>query len=109
MDTVTWPRPTSAPAAAAAEQPPTATSPGPSSAGVPPTQRPTGPRAVLSGWWRGSESDPVWARPALVGLLLLTAVLYFWNLTANGYANSFYSAAAQAGSESWKAFFYGSF
>jgi 4-amino-4-deoxy-L-arabinose transferase-like glycosyltransferase len=45
---------------------------------------------------------------ALPGLLVATGVLYFWNLSANGYANSFYSAAVQAGSESWKAFFYGS-
>ncbi|WP_267062393.1 glycosyltransferase family 39 protein [Brachybacterium halotolerans] len=45
---------------------------------------------------------------ALLGLLVATGVLYFWNLSANGYANSFYSAAVQAGSESWKAFFYGS-
>ena len=34
--------------------------------------------------------------------------LYTWNLAASGYANSFYSAAVQAGAESWKAFFYGS-
>ena len=59
--------------------------------------------------WRGAAGDPAWARPALLGLLAATALLYFWNLTANGYANSFYSAAAQAGSASWKAFFYGSF
>ena len=52
--------------------------------------------------------NPAWARPALAALLLGTAVLYFYGLTSNGYANSFYSAAAQAGSESWKAFFYGS-
>ena len=58
--------------------------------------------------WRGPDGDPTWARPALLGLLALTAVFYLWNLTASGYANSFYSAAAQAGSESWKAFFYGS-
>ncbi|UQN28367.1 glycosyltransferase family 39 protein [Brachybacterium kimchii] len=45
---------------------------------------------------------------ALLGLLVATGVLYFWNLSANGYANSFYSAAVQAGSQSWKAFFYGS-
>ena len=38
----------------------------------------------------------------------MTLVLYTWNLTASGYANSFYSAAVQAGSESWKAFFFGS-
>lgn len=57
---------------------------------------------------RGADTDPRWARPALLGLLLLTAIAYFYNLTASGYANSFYSAAAQAGSQSWKAFFYGS-
>ncbi|MFF1558122.1 ArnT family glycosyltransferase [Streptomyces sp. NPDC058279] len=51
---------------------------------------------------------PRWEHPAYVVLLLLTAVLLLWNLGASGYANSFYSAAAQAGSESWKAFFFGS-
>src|SRR6478752_7181335 len=58
--------------------------------------------------WRGSEQDPSWARPALIGLLFATALLYFYNLTSSGYANSFYSAAVQAGSASWKAFFFGS-
>ena len=41
-------------------------------------------------------------------LLVGTAVLYLWGLGESGWANSFYSAAAQAGSESWKAFFFGS-
>jgi 4-amino-4-deoxy-L-arabinose transferase-like glycosyltransferase len=58
--------------------------------------------------WRGPEDDPTWARPALLGLLLATALFYFYNLTSSGYANSFYSAAVQAGSDSWKAFFFGS-
>jgi 4-amino-4-deoxy-L-arabinose transferase-like glycosyltransferase len=49
-----------------------------------------------------------WERPALAGLLLATAVLYLWGLGESGWANSFYAAAAQAGSESWKAFFFGS-
>jgi 4-amino-4-deoxy-L-arabinose transferase-like glycosyltransferase len=62
----------------------------------------------LRRFWRGPDTDPAWARPAMLGLLLVTLVLYTWNLTASGYANSFYSAAAQAGSESWKAFFFGS-
>ncbi|MGD6753343.1 ArnT family glycosyltransferase [Streptomyces sp. BH105] len=52
--------------------------------------------------------NPRWARPAFLGMLLVIAAAYFWNLSASGYANSFYSAAAQAGSESWKAFFFGS-
>jgi 4-amino-4-deoxy-L-arabinose transferase-like glycosyltransferase len=48
-------------------------------------------------------------RPALFGLLALTAVLYLWDLTRNGWANDFYAAAVQAGTKSWKAFFFGSF
>ncbi|MEV4192079.1 glycosyltransferase family 39 protein, partial [Streptomyces toxytricini] len=51
---------------------------------------------------------PRWELPALAALLAATAALLLWNLGASGYANSFYSAAAQAGSESWKAFFFGS-
>ncbi|MET3452471.1 glycosyltransferase family 39 protein [Curtobacterium sp. 1544] len=49
-----------------------------------------------------------WERPAFLGLLLATGVLYIVNLGANGYANAFYSAAVQAGSTNWEAFFYGS-
>src|SRR5690242_4218790 len=52
--------------------------------------------------------DPRWVRPALIGLLLGTALLYLWGLGASGWANSFYSAAVQAGTKSWKAFFFGS-
>ncbi|NKY52597.1 glycosyltransferase family 39 protein [Nocardia vermiculata] len=49
-----------------------------------------------------------WEYPALAVLLLGTAAAYLWNLSANGWANAFYSAAAQAGSVSWKAFLFGS-
>ncbi|WOX23384.1 glycosyltransferase family 39 protein [Streptomyces solicathayae] len=63
---------------------------------------------VLRRLWRGRADDAPWARPAFLGLLLATGVLYLWNLSASGYANSFYSAAVQAGGESWKAFFFGS-
>lgn len=56
----------------------------------------------------GKESDPRWVRPVLLALLAVTAVLYLWNLGASGWGNSFYSAAAQAGSVNWEAFFYGS-
>lgn len=45
---------------------------------------------------------------ALGGLLVLAAAVFFINLTASGYANEFYSAAAQAGSKSWWAFLWGS-
>jgi 4-amino-4-deoxy-L-arabinose transferase-like glycosyltransferase len=53
-------------------------------------------------------SDPRWARPALIALLALTALAYIWDLSASGYANSFYAAAVQAGTKSWKALFFGS-
>ena len=52
--------------------------------------------------------DPRWVRPAFIALLLVTAVLYLWDLSASGWANQFYSAAVQAGSKSWEAMFYGS-
>ncbi|MCZ4499569.1 MAG: glycosyl transferase [Marmoricola sp.] len=55
-----------------------------------------------------APADPSWTRPALVVLLVATAALYLWGLGSSGWANSFYSAAVQAGSESWKAFFFGS-
>ena len=47
----------------------------------------------------GRAEDPSWAMPALIGLLSVTAVAYLWNLTASGYANSFYAAAVQAGDQ----------
>ena len=59
--------------------------------------------------WRGPAEDPRWARPALFGVLACTALLYLWDLSRNGYANDFYAAAVQAGTRSWKAFFFGSF
>ncbi|MFD4319792.1 ArnT family glycosyltransferase [Streptomyces sp. NPDC058548] len=62
----------------------------------------------LTRLWRGRAEDARWVRPAFLGLLAVTAALYLWNLSASGYANSFYSAAVQAGGESWKAFFFGS-
>ena len=70
--------------------------------GVPPE------RSRITRLVRGRPEDPAWARPALVVLLGLTAVLYLWDLGASGWANSFYSAAVQAGTRSWKAFFFGS-
>src|SRR5690348_2829449 len=70
---------------------------------------PTPPRTSrIARLVRGRESDPAWVRPALAALLVGTALLYLWGLGASGWANSFYSAAVQAGTKSWKAFFFGS-
>ena len=66
-----------------------------------------------SGWpkrlVRGRPEDPAWVRPSLLVLLVGTGFLYLWGLGQSGWANSFYSAAVQAGTKSWKAFFFGSF
>ncbi|PQM49581.1 hypothetical protein C1Y40_00187 [Mycobacterium talmoniae] len=51
---------------------------------------------------------PRWVRPALWTLLAATAVLYLWGLGAAGYANEFYAAAVQAGTQNWKALLFGS-
>jgi 4-amino-4-deoxy-L-arabinose transferase-like glycosyltransferase len=66
------------------------------------------PRRTLAGLVRGRPDDPIWARPAALTLLVSTAVLYLWNLSASGWANSYYAAAVQAGTQSWKAFLFGS-
>ena len=44
---------------------------------------------------------------ALALLMAAATFVFFWNLTASGYANEFYSAAAQAGSQSWEALLWG--
>jgi 4-amino-4-deoxy-L-arabinose transferase-like glycosyltransferase len=51
---------------------------------------------------------PRWSGLALTALLATAAVLYLWGLSRSGWANAFYSAAAQAGGESWTAWFFGS-
>src|ERR687898_2143078 len=74
-------------------------------------ERPLGAARIpdrLARLLRGRAGDPAWARPSLLGLLAATALLYLWALSASGWANDFYSAAAQAASQSWKAFFFGS-
>lgn len=45
---------------------------------------------------------------ALAALLAVTAALYCWNLSRNGWGNDFYAAAAQSGGLSWKAWLFGS-
>ncbi|WP_055637079.1 glycosyltransferase family 39 protein [Streptomyces griseoruber] len=92
-----WSPPPTAPPATVPQQP---------AAPAPESGEPKQP--LLRRLWRGRPEDPRWARPAFLGLLLATLLLYLYNLSASGYANSFYSAAVQAGSQSWKAFFFGS-
>jgi 4-amino-4-deoxy-L-arabinose transferase-like glycosyltransferase len=51
---------------------------------------------------------PRWVRPSVALLLLGTGLLYLWNITASGYGNTFYAAAVKAGTQSWKAWLFGS-
>jgi 4-amino-4-deoxy-L-arabinose transferase-like glycosyltransferase len=80
----------------------TSTQPGPA-----PAARPDR-RSAADRLLRARPNDPAWARPALLALLVATALLYMVGLSRNGWANEFYAAAAQAGSQSWKAFLFGS-
>ena len=54
------------------------------------------------------SARPRWVRPALLALLAATAVLYLWGLGSSGWANDYYAAAAQAGTQDWKAWLFGS-
>src|SRR2546421_7528802 len=75
-----------------------------------PRDRPV-PHAGLGGRVRGlvagSEGETLRVRVALSAVLALTAILYLWGLDRSGYANGYYAAAVQAGTQSWKAFFFG--
>lgn len=53
------------------------------------------------------DKAPRWSLPALIAILVLAAVLYSWNLSGSS-LNSFYSAAVLSGTQSWKAWFFGS-
>ncbi|WLP89365.1 glycosyltransferase family 39 protein [Gordonia sp. NB41Y] len=55
-----------------------------------------------------ADPSPRWKWSSLAVLLIGTAVIDLWHLSINGWANSFYTAAIQAGSQSWKAWFFGS-
>ncbi|WP_436846075.1 ArnT family glycosyltransferase [Streptomyces chartreusis] len=58
--------------------------------------------------WRSPEGEPGYARPALVVITVLAAVLYAWGINHSEY-HTFYANAVRSMTESWKAFFYGSF
>ncbi len=58
-------------------------------------------------WWQ-RPGRPVWSLPARVAIFGMAALLYCWDLARVGMGNSFYAAAVKSGTESWKAFFFGS-
>ena len=75
--------------------------------GVPETR--TDLRNPVAKLFFGPADQAAWIRPALLGVTALAAVVYLWGLTISGYANTYYSAAALAASQSWAAWFFGSF
>ncbi|NDZ85815.1 phospholipid carrier-dependent glycosyltransferase, partial [Streptomyces sp. SID10115] len=62
------------------------------------------PRSRLR-FWRSPAGQPRWARPALLGIAALAALLYTWNITSSGFA-PYYSVAARSMSVSWEAFLF---
>ena len=58
-------------------------------------------------WWR-RRGRPVWSVPARAAIFGMAALLYSWDLARVGMGNTFYAAAVKSGTESWKAFFFGS-
>ncbi|MEU9987017.1 glycosyltransferase family 39 protein [Streptomyces sp. NPDC048045] len=58
--------------------------------------------------WRSPVGQPAYARPLLLVITGLAAVLYTWGIGHSQY-HVFYANAARSMTESWKAFFYGSF
>lgn len=68
----------------------------------------TAPEAAAETAESPKTLTPRWIRPTYWALLAGTAVLYLWGLGSSGWANSYYAAAAQAGTQSWKAWLFGS-
>jgi 4-amino-4-deoxy-L-arabinose transferase-like glycosyltransferase len=54
------------------------------------------------------DDQPSWARPSLLAIAAVAAVLYSWNIDHAG-LSGFYSVAVKSMSESWKAFIFGAF
>src|SRR5690349_1227739 len=66
------------------------------------------PAAAAASWLRARARRAA-ARPELLALLALAAVLDLWGLSANGWANEYYSAAVRSMATDWHDFLYGSF
>ncbi|MEU5302862.1 glycosyltransferase family 39 protein [Streptomyces noursei] len=58
--------------------------------------------------WRSPVGQPAYARPALLVIAVLAAVLYAWGINHSHY-HTFYANAVRSMTQSWQAFFYGSF
>ncbi|MFH8612218.1 glycosyltransferase family 39 protein [Streptomyces sp. NPDC018029] len=68
-----------------------------------PSPGPSPRRRLL--FWRSPADQPRWARPTLLGIAALAALLYTWNITSSGFT-PYYSVAARSMSVSWEAFLF---
>ncbi|ARF53340.1 ArnT family glycosyltransferase [Streptomyces gilvosporeus] len=57
---------------------------------------------------RGPAGRPGYARPALLAILAVAAVLFTWDIQHSAY-HAFYSETVRSMTESWKGFWFGSF
>ncbi|WP_084730085.1 ArnT family glycosyltransferase [Streptacidiphilus neutrinimicus] len=73
-----------------------------------PPESPNLPRDTRLRPWRSPADQPGYARPALLGITALAALLFFWRIDQASF-HGFYANAARSGAESWKAFVFGSF
>ncbi len=55
-------------------------------------------------FWLSPEDQPAWARPMLLGVAAIAAVLYTWR--AGTYLEVYYAAAVRSMSMSWRNFFF---
>ncbi len=59
--------------------------------------------------WRRASTVVTPQRASLIAVLMAAGLIDTWDLAVNGFANTYYAAAAVAGSRDWTAFFFGSF
>ena len=57
---------------------------------------------------RRPRAGALFALPELLGLMALAALLNLWNLSINGFANTYYAAAVRSMSSSWHDFLFAS-
>ena len=63
--------------------------------------------AVPADRTESGQLSPGRIRLAIAAILTLTGFLTIWGLDRNGYANTYYAAAAQAAAADWRAMFFG--
>ncbi|MBV9024729.1 MAG: glycosyltransferase family 39 protein [Streptomycetaceae bacterium] len=69
---------------------------------------PAVPAGAVRRPWRSPADQPAYARPALLVIAAFAIVLYAWDINNSQY-HAFYANAVRSMTDSWKAFFFGSF